>query len=103
PRLTLSPLPTLFPYTTLFRSSFGDNRADRRRERYRRSNRFVLSTETRGGEFQGALPISSGENPVVHGESEPADVSLLRVRRRGEDRKSTRLNSSHRTTSYAVF
>src|SRR5437867_6985535 len=28
---------------------------------------------------------------------------LLQARLRGEDRKSTRLNSSHRTISYAVF
>src|SRR5258708_25792331 len=35
----------------------------------------------------------------VHAEREPAQHQ----RRRGEDRKSTRLNSSHQIISYAVF
>jgi len=64
--------------------SFGDNRANRRRERYRRSNRFVLSTDARG-RISRRSPLSSGENAVVHGESDkPADVSLLRVVARAE-------------------
>src|SRR5207248_6908947 len=33
----------------------------------------------------------------------PADVALLELREGSLDRKSTRLNSSHRTISYAVF
>src|SRR5437867_10490820 len=32
-----------------------------------------------------------------------ADPGLLRIHRHPQDRKSTRLNSSHRTISYAVF
>src|SRR5437763_13099988 len=32
-----------------------------------------------------------------------AQAELLAAERRGEDRKSTRLNSSHRCISYAVF
>src|SRR5438094_5685510 len=55
----------------------------------------------------GLLP-GDGEHFVAHG----ADVQLLADHRRGgrraavrrhQDRKSTRLNSSHRTISYAVF
>src|SRR6266516_6662462 len=40
----------------------------------------------------------------VHLVDQPDRVALLRgIRPPGEDRKSTRLNSSHRTISYAVF
>src|SRR5436853_5373964 len=68
------PISTLFPYTTLFRSThivtFDDNT----------SGQLVLKSET----------------PRL----------LIRPRissRRGVDRKSTRLNSSHLGISYAVF
>src|SRR6266567_2826642 len=59
------PISTLFPYTTLFRSS--------------------AAAEALGGEQSGRLGRSL----------------LLRTAR--EDRKSTRLNSSHSQISYAVF
>src|SRR5437868_11253223 len=69
------PRSTLFPYTTLFRSA----RAARGRGRDRR----VLSRVP-------DLRPSPGE------EGRPA-------RRADRDRKSTRLNSSHVSISYAVF
>src|SRR5438094_6807947 len=74
------PRSTLFPYTTLFRSSAGQQRpAELRTER----------------------PVPSD---VIAATTEPAEERDARkeigVR---EDRKSTRLNSSHRTISYAVF
>src|SRR5438094_8207811 len=51
-----------------------------------------------------ALPISENaharRSPAVHCQSPGAPIR--RVKRAG-DRKSTRLNSSHRTISYAVF
>src|SRR6476660_10087972 len=53
-----------------------------------------------------ALPISSVSPPLALW---PAILGLharqrqLRKRRRGGDRKSTRLNSSHQIISYAVF
>src|SRR4029077_16526746 len=37
--------------------------------------------ETRGNKFKGALPVSSGENPVAHREPESADISLFWLRR----------------------
>src|SRR5207344_2049075 len=61
--------------------SIRNNRTNRRRERYRRRHRFVFSAEARRSEFQGALPVSSGENTVVYGESESADVSLFWLQR----------------------
>src|SRR3712207_8925511 len=71
------PRSTLFPYTTLFRS----------------------------------YPVVAGlavDNVGVRGAHEVVGLSRavdrLRQRRRGEqDRKSTRLNSSHANISYAVF
>src|SRR2546430_6654353 len=67
------PRSTLFPYTTLFRSAGGVPGARRALLGGRRSH-------ARGGH--------------------PRRVTR---RRRGTDRKSTRLNSSHSQISYAVF
>src|SRR3712207_7489977 len=71
------PRSTLFPYTTLFRSRVG-TRGARRRPLDRASS--AGAADPRGG-----------------GHAPP------RGRRRGLDRKSTRLNSSHANISYAVF
>src|SRR5438270_5548477 len=67
------PIPTLFPYTTLFRS-------------------FATSTSTTVSQTVGAASTTTAvtthtPNPSVT----------------GQDRKSTRLNSSHSQISYAVF
>src|SRR2546426_2478137 len=80
------PRSTLFPYTTLFRSS-------------RRAVRSV------GGALHhhGQHPRShSGPAQRPHGGSERGRNGIEDVGR-GEDRKSTRLNSSHLVISYAVF
>src|SRR5690242_20866291 len=85
------PRSTLFPYTTLFRSG----------------ERAVLA----GG-------VGAGEDPVLPGRQPAEDLGLEGLgadeperllhagqgvgRQRG-DRKSTRLNSSHMSISYAVF
>src|SRR3712207_8823597 len=77
------PRSTLFPYTTLFRSRRGRRGGDQagRRE---------------GGAQEGSLgrhrPIST--RAVRSGCDAPCGA---------EDRKSTRLNSSHANISYAVF
>src|SRR5438309_9323770 len=68
------PRSTLFPYTTLFRS--------RRRGR--------------GAQGRGQLEESPQGRPRGR-------RALPRRGRRGRDRKSTRLNSSHSSISYAVF
>src|SRR3712207_8817844 len=72
------PISTLFPYTTLFRSSHHHDAG-----RYARHR----------------LNTTPGPPPKFHGERDilPAD------RPRRSDRKSTRLNSSHANISYAVF
>src|SRR5205085_6576691 len=86
------PRSTLFPYTTLFRSrqrrGGGLPRALRRGARGRRLRRIHVAAA--------AEPRHGGVPPHRH------------LRRRGclldgQDRKSTRLNSSHSQISYAVF
>src|SRR5260221_10925548 len=68
------PRSTLFPYTTLFRS-----RCEPRR---------CVEAPLRGGPgVSRVVPVSRGAG----------------YRRRAQDRKSTRLNSSHTVISYAVF
>src|SRR5699024_12271859 len=76
-----SPSATLFPYTTLFRSLIrvlGDEA--------HRSNRVCLVAELSG--MAGLATLPAGD---------------LRQRLPPQDRKSTRLNSSHVSISYAVF
>src|SRR3712207_7998938 len=84
------PRSTLFPYTTLFRSGMR-RRLCRRRPRGRRRRRLRVSTL------------------VTPFRVETFDLALKVVRPRvaheqpHQDRKSTRLNSSHANISYAVF
>src|SRR5436309_11080521 len=73
------PRSTLFPYTTLFRSDI----------------RLVLQLTARNIANPGALDLD-------HVGAEPCQ-QLRASRSRLEDRKSTRLNSSHVKISYAVF
>src|SRR5207249_12140660 len=88
---------TLFPYTTLFRSV----RSNGRDRQARRSG-------DPGVHLGDDRPAQGGHaEPSQH----PVPDRLLRLRRRASrrgsaallDRKSTRLNSSHVSTSYAVF
>src|SRR5690606_41428862 len=85
--------PTLFPYTTLFRSEgrhvalivairLGKLRADE----------LTLALDDRRVDEHEERDDGEQERPVC-GDREPG----------GEDRKSTRLNSSHVKISYAVF
>src|SRR5258705_6867119 len=80
------PRSTLFPYTTLFRSlrSPGHSTVQGKRDHVCTEKRF------QGSRHGGAV------------RSVRRDV-LGEVRRRTQDRKSTRLNSSHLGISYAVF
>src|SRR5438094_6742636 len=80
--LRTPPKSTLFPYTTLFRSRF--------------EHRQQRDDEVR---------TSPAEDRHAHLRSHPPLAQIVRELRRTrvQDRKSTRLNSSHRTISYAVF
>src|SRR3712207_7236156 len=83
------PRSTLFPYTTLFRSSTGT---------------------TFGTEGRTAMPARSPHLPKYR-HYKPKDLAVVRIHGKdhylgkfgSEDRKSTRLNSSHANISYAVF
>src|SRR2546429_2100408 len=75
------PRSTLFPYTTLFRS-------------------------VRGGEPGGGLVVFGGLRRPYRASAGTCRREILAATRRhvpAEDRKSTRLNSSHGYISYAVF
>src|SRR5207248_11173523 len=52
-----------------------------------------------------AVPLENGEaeHPLRSRETETAAARAREARAGVQDRKSTRLNSSHRTISYAVF
>src|SRR5437773_6844230 len=77
------PTSTLFPYTTLFRSAALLGPRHRHRDPEELSSRALLALH----------PGRWIEHPEVRRD----------WARAGEDRKSTRLNSSHITISYAVF
>src|SRR5690348_17686163 len=86
-----APSSTLFPYTTLFRST-GEQRAW-----------TVQLTESSEQPKQGPAPpgpVSSNPGAVPPAIGTPA---LPPGRAGSTDRKSTRLNSSHPSISYAVF
>src|SRR3712207_8110425 len=86
------PRSTLFPYTTLFRSILGGGTWDSRPRRGP-----PASWDPRGPAHQ--QEAASVLNSV------PADLPTRRPERppSRQDRKSTRLNSSHANISYAVF
>src|SRR3712207_7975115 len=87
------PRSTLFPYTTLFRS----HDEPRRQFLCGRTPRF-----RRDGDRSRAEPVRLRRRRAA----EPAEGGRVHERRRGgqhQDRKSTRLNSSHANISYAVF
>src|SRR3712207_7218053 len=75
------PRSTLFPYTTLFRSGVVPEQLAQRRRR-QRHHRCLRRRHPDGG------------GPTRREGNQP---------RKPEDRKSTRLNSSHANISYAVF
>src|SRR3712207_8558100 len=80
------PRSTLFPYTTLFRSQ-------------------LQPLGQLGVEVGRSVEAAAGQERGLQIVVEPLDAALgLRVSRLADqDRKSTRLNSSHANISYAVF
>src|SRR2546427_5958522 len=93
------PRSTLFPYTTLFRSSFfttsgteADETAIMLAKIYTGQQEIIALRHSYAGRSQGAIAIT-GQQPW----------RVLPTPIAGIDRKSTRLNSSHSQISYAVF
>src|SRR2546422_4980311 len=88
------PRSTLFPYTTLFRSP----------------QRSQAVAERLGGILAAAIAVEDEPGPRAPAadgriEHRPGEVGIARPPQhtREQDRKSTRLNSSHGYISYAVF
>src|SRR5256885_12107777 len=92
------PRSTLFPYTTLFRSIVLDLMLPGRdgievcRELRARLDTPIIMVTARGEEADRVLGLEVGADDYVTKPFSPR-----------EDRKSTRLNSSHLVISYAVF
>src|SRR5205085_8183846 len=79
------PRSTLFPYTTLFRSG------------------RTLDMPTRETLTPGRVPAHGVVRKTLHGLKPERKIRRMLFVRVKEDRKSTRLNSSHSQISYAVF
>src|SRR5690348_17894120 len=84
------PRSTLFPYTTLFRSH------------RQKAQQFPVRLSPTAQAYQ-FLTQQSGFNRLVVNASPTRAVHSSTTELRRVDRKSTRLNSSHPSTSYAVF
>src|SRR5690242_21524434 len=85
--------PTLFPYTTLFRSAVAAE------------HQHQLGTGGRPALARAGRDAGQTELLRLRGEDPDLDAGLLEAAddASGRDRKSTRLNSSHMSISYAVF
>src|SRR5688572_32730233 len=87
------PRSTLFPYTTLFRSDGEALQWAHKRLLGRTENRRILMVISDGA------PVDDSTQSVNAGNYLEAHLRQVIE----EDRKSTRLNSSHSQISYAVF
>src|SRR3546814_20721292 len=95
---------TLCPYTTLFRSAPPSSKARRENDRWRSLSSFFCSMVARALCLAVEQPLAAQEGPGEAGVEGGGDEVLEEQRRRiqvghegdaGQDRKSTRLNSSH--------
>src|SRR5688572_30871967 len=87
--MTPPPTPsTLFPYTTLFRSFLNSQ-----------SHRHLLFQSMQQAPQGIRFCLLETQHPFFPVEA----MQFLNACLRGQDRKSTRLNSSHSQISYAVF
>src|SRR5690606_40258925 len=91
------PLPSspLFPYTTLFRSGHEPRPVDAERRDLHREQRAERVAARREEEVHGVQELAPREQERQRPDGGDAVA--------GQDRKSTRLNSSHVKISYAVF
>src|SRR5699024_11994297 len=89
PRTLHPPISHLFPYTTLFRSS--------RRKRMNNLPSFPLHNEPIRRVIQ-----RPGSHQIIN-QVIPSHIRIRTTQKLRLDRKSTRLNSSHVSISYAVF
>src|SRR5256885_7833083 len=92
------PRSTLFPYTTLFRSSMASNA-------FRTVSRHDPDDQSTGDGDENAVDTQMVAHRRNHRGTPSAKVKQVREQpdQAQQDRKSTRLNSSHLVISYAVF
>src|SRR5690348_2715224 len=95
------PRSTLFPYTTLFRSEDHANHVNDAHVQQRQEGFESVNEQSDRQHPAGQVPGRPGAAPHEQpGDAQqcapPEDAEIL-------DRKSTRLNSSHPSISYAVF
>src|SRR5690348_17440603 len=90
---------TLFPYTTLFRS-WSDVPGAAKNQNLERRGRCCTERRSRPCEIRNA----AGEECATRGRGRFEEVATIgHGSKNTVDRKSTRLNSSHPSISYAVF
>src|SRR2546430_13105296 len=87
--IRLPPRSTLFPYTTLFRSNLLEQQQKPQQQKIllRSAGRLILIDQ----------------KDVCFATIDEGIISVATSTMEGQDRKSTRLNSSHSQISYAVF
>src|SRR5699024_12301403 len=94
---------TLFPYTTLFRSDSLEILLDKVLDMNLKTGLDVMVNEV----LSGKEPVLNDlEEVIISKDTKYIEKKLRKVIGRGKgltDRKSTRLNSSHVSISYAVF
>src|SRR3712207_7650634 len=88
------PRSTLFPYTTLFRSALAAM------QRLESRSDEELEAETR---YKAAAQAILGARAAERMDAKRARAHFRVAIAASRDRQSTRLNSSHANTSYAVF
>src|SRR5437879_10524193 len=91
----------LFPYTTLFRSQAASRALAQELYILKASNEGEIDAAFATLVQRGARALLVGADPFFN--SRRDQLIALAARHAVPDRKSTRLNSSHRCTSYAVF
>src|SRR5207248_4990873 len=101
--ITSASTPTLFPYTTLFRSCpFGRPHCTATSIGYRIPGIELQHLEIL--DLSGVIvPRFKVALPLLQSTGSLHLRGATTAKQEQQDRKSTRLNSSHRTTSYAVF
>src|SRR5256885_9757594 len=92
--IRLPPRSTLFPYTTLFRSTLESHARVSRSQSHARSLTLEVS---RSKSHARSLTLEVSRSSLT------LEVSRSGLTLAAQDRKSTRLNSSHLVISYAVF
>src|SRR5687768_17686146 len=100
--LRRTPRSTLFPYTTLFRSADADHGGG---ERKHAGENIVVRAKVRerGIGESARIPVLPILGMNLHDLARSREAPGTEERLVDEDRKSTRLNSSHGYISYAVF